>query len=180
MDALQKLVSFRHLLKGFLVFQRNDFFAEVARVNEFLSVGVDASTLLISENLENTTAKVTTDGSKPEVNMLVKTSLNVDDKNTTLGVSKEEEVIATTESTKEKKLKSGEVTSHVLESTTTVEFLENKISEKSNEIVEGSGENLTPETTTVTLETVQTRRPKRKQFNAENMTDCYTSIIGLV
>ncbi|CAZ39163.2 DUF19 domain-containing protein [Caenorhabditis elegans] len=151
---------------------------EVARVNEFLSVGVDASTLLISENLENTTAKVTTDGSKPEVNMLVKTSLNVDDKNTTLGVSKEEEVIATTESTKEKKLKSGEVTSHVLESTTTVEFLENKISEKSNEIVEGSGENLTPETTTVTLETVQTRRPKRKQFNAENMTDCYTSIIG--
>uniref|UniRef100_A0A1I7U2N7 DUF19 domain-containing protein n=1 Tax=Caenorhabditis tropicalis TaxID=1561998 RepID=A0A1I7U2N7_9PELO len=104
---------------------------EVARVNEFLSVGVDSSKLEVAEN-GNTTE------------MLVTASLAVEDP---------------------------EITEVATPQTTTQESIEAQIAESSGEV---------PEVTTVEVTTVevQTRRPKRKHFNAENMTDCYTSIVG--
>lgn len=55
---------------------------EVARVNEFLSIGVESSTSVV----ENTTTK----DRRIEMNMLVTTSLMVDDQNTTLAELKSE------------------------------------------------------------------------------------------
>ncbi|KAF1752054.1 hypothetical protein GCK72_018608 [Caenorhabditis remanei] len=156
---------------------------EVARVNEFLSLGVESSTMVISENAVMTTTSEAPESNKPEVNMLVKTSLQVDEEKTT-PVELKEEVIS---STVTPEVPSTIAPSSVPQTTTTTEFIENQIIGKSNDITEGSGEVPEPQTSTKSSTTVittteveevfQTRKP-RKQFNAENMTDCYSSIVG--
>ncbi|CAP30441.2 Protein CBG11530 [Caenorhabditis briggsae] len=144
---------------------------EVTRVNEFLSLGVDASTVVVSENAVMNSPK------EPEVNMLVTTSLEVEEEKTTPKFIKEEVTLAPESKNTEKSVPQ----------TPATEFIEDQIIAKINDVgSEGSGE-VNPEvnttekpTTTVevtTQETFGTRKP-RKHFNAENMTDCYTSIVG--
>ncbi|CAI2354780.1 unnamed protein product [Caenorhabditis sp. 36 PRJEB53466] len=123
---------------------------EVARVNEFLSIGVEGVTVV--EDVANETM-TSTEERRIEVNMLVTTSLQIDEQTTTPVVLREELIVNSTS-----------------EPATIIDEVRE---------IESSGEAPTPEQRDGAVTVVeQDRTPKRKRFNAENMTDCFTSIVG--
>uniref|UniRef100_A0A8R1HSM7 DUF19 domain-containing protein n=1 Tax=Caenorhabditis japonica TaxID=281687 RepID=A0A8R1HSM7_CAEJA len=136
---------------------------DIARVNEFLNLKVETATIEVM-----TTPSAPLPGK--QINMRVTASLDVEDQNKA-PVQLEKEVMSSTatESTSTS-------TSTTLAVATTTIF-EGVIVD---DVRESSGE--IPEETTVVANTVtqpvEKERPKRKQFNVANMTDCYTSIVG--